>query len=126
MLTRIFHTYSTASPQSGMSTALRLFGLLARIFHTVSTDAAQSGISDALRLSGRLDILRYSDSMSLRKKTNLSNRPALPSSLRVFPSIFPDRLRNEQLPPLLERQNVSEEAGLLQRNGLRPCQCTAF
>ena len=31
-----------------------------RIFHTVSTDAAQSGISTALRLFGRLDILSNS------------------------------------------------------------------
>ena len=30
---------------------------LTRIFHTVSTDAAQSGMSTALRLFGRLDIL---------------------------------------------------------------------
>ena len=41
--------------------------LLTRIFHTVSTDAAQSGISTALRLFGRLDILSNMPSLPAQR-----------------------------------------------------------
>jgi len=40
---------------------------LTRIFHTVSTDAAQSGMSTALRLFGRLDILSNSLALPARR-----------------------------------------------------------
>ena len=40
---------------------------LARIFHTVSTDAAQSGMSTALRLFGRLDILSNMSALPSRR-----------------------------------------------------------
>ena len=40
---------------------------LIRIFHTVSTEAAQSGMSTALRLFGRLDILSNMSALPSRR-----------------------------------------------------------